>query len=92
MPLLFWRLIQESKRFGAAELDLGRSDLDNEGLVTFKDRFGTTKKSLVYLRFPQIKREKIAARWDVRVIKQVFSFLPDTMLPAAGSILYRHIG
>jgi CelD/BcsL family acetyltransferase involved in cellulose biosynthesis len=92
MQLLFWRLIEESKTFGAAELDFGRSDMDNEGLVTFKDRFGTKKKLLTYVRYPQAKKEAAAVRWGMRAARQMFSILPDTISPAAGKILYKHIG
>ncbi len=43
MPFLFWRLIEETKASGAEKIDFGRSDLDNEGLITFKDRLGTRR-------------------------------------------------
>ena len=92
MQLLFWRLIEESKTFGAAELDFGRSDMDNKGLVTFKDRFGTKKMLLTYVRYPQAKEEAAAVRWCMSAARQMFSILPDTISPAAGNILYKHIG
>ena len=43
-PLLFWKVIQGEKSRGLRWLDLGRSELDNEGLITFKDRLGATKE------------------------------------------------
>ena len=36
-PMLFWRMIKEANDAGAEELNLGRSDLDNQGLITFKE-------------------------------------------------------
>jgi hypothetical protein len=92
MQFLLGRLIEESKAAGATELDFGRSDMDNQGLITFKDRFGATKKSLTYLRYPQPKKEQAPEGWAVRAARQVFSILPDTISPLAGGILYRHIG
>ena len=56
MSLLFWRMIQESKADGAATIDLGRSDLDNQGLITFKDRWGASKSTLTYYRYPALRR------------------------------------
>lgn len=46
MPFLFWRLIEESKASGVERIDFGRSDLANTSLIAFKDKFGTTRKSL----------------------------------------------
>ena len=37
MPFLFWRVIQDARARGFEELDLGRSDLDQPGLIAFKD-------------------------------------------------------
>jgi CelD/BcsL family acetyltransferase involved in cellulose biosynthesis len=92
MPFLFWRLIEESKASGAEEIDFGRSDLDQEGLITFKDRFGTTRRVLSYYRYPQTeKTEKVASR-GLRAMRRVFSVLPDSVLPTVGRVLYRHIG
>jgi CelD/BcsL family acetyltransferase involved in cellulose biosynthesis len=92
VPFLFWRLIEESKALGLEEIDLGRSDLDNEGLIRFKDRFGTRKGSLTYFRYSPTTRRDAAPGWGLRAARQIFSVLPEVISPAAGRILYRHIG
>jgi hypothetical protein len=92
MPFLFWRLIQESKALGIERIDFGRSDLDNAGLIAFKDKFGTTRRSLAYYRYPESPSQGGATRWNARAMKQLFSMLPDTILSSAGKLLYRHIG
>jgi hypothetical protein len=92
MPFLFWRLIEQSKESGAEEIDFGRSDLDNESLVVFKDRFGTTKKLLTYYRYSNPERRKAKIRWDSQALRQLFSMLPDAAFSTAGRILYRHMG
>ena len=92
IQFLLWRLIEEGKESGATELDFGRSDMDNEGLVAFKDRFGSKRTVVTYVRYPQAKDEAAGESWAVRTAKQIFSVLPDTVSPMAGSILYRHIG
>ena len=92
MPFLFWRLIEESKATGAQEIDFGRSDWDNKGLVTFKDRFGTTRKSLEYLRYPKSRSGEPGMPWGIRSLQHLISILPNTVLPAAGGIVYRHLG
>ena len=92
MPFLFWKLIEEGKATGATCLDFGRSELDNEGLVAFKDKFGTTKKTLTYYRYPQTKKQNASSWGDSGLARRVFSALPDGVLSAAGKVLYRHIG
>lgn len=90
MSFLFWKLIEESKATGAEEIDFGRSDLDHESLITFKDRFGTVKKLLTYFRYPHTKGT--AANWNSHAIRQICSILPEAVLPVAGRFLYRHMG
>ena len=92
MPFLFWRLIEESKALGAEKIDFGRSDLDNEGLIRFKDRFGTAKKLLTYYRCPHFASEETEIKKDLRSIVRFFSTLPDMVSCTAGTIIYKHLG
>ena len=92
IPFLFWKLIEESKASGAEEIDFGRTDLDQEGLITFKDRLGATKRLLSYYRYPQTEKRAVAAGWGLRATGRVFSILPDSVLPTVGQVLYRHMG
>jgi CelD/BcsL family acetyltransferase involved in cellulose biosynthesis len=92
MPFLFWKLIEEGKATGADCIDFGRSEMENEGLVAFKDKFGTTKRTLTYYRYPQTIKKDARAWGDSRLAGRIFSVLPDGVLSAAGKILYRHIG
>jgi CelD/BcsL family acetyltransferase involved in cellulose biosynthesis len=92
MPFLFWRLIEESKASGAEEIDLGRSDLDQQGLITFKDRLGAKRQVLSYYRYPQTEKRESVHSWGRRAMRQLFSVLPDSILSAIGQVLYRHMG
>jgi hypothetical protein len=92
MPFLFWKLIEECKATGAESLDFGRSETDNEGLVTFKDKFGTNKRTLTYYRYPQIQKQNAGSWGDSALARRMFSILPDGVLSMAGKVLYRHIG
>ncbi len=92
MPFLFWRLIETSKAWGAERLDLGRSDLDNQGLIVFKDRFGATRKQLTYYRHLSTPKTEASSNWDSPTMRRFFSILPDAALSTAGRLLYRHIG
>jgi CelD/BcsL family acetyltransferase involved in cellulose biosynthesis len=92
MPFLFWKLIEECKATGAECLDFGRSETDNEGLVAFKDKFGTTKRTLTYYRYPKMKKQSATSLGDSPLARRMFSILPDGVLSMAGKVLYRHIG
>jgi hypothetical protein len=92
MPFLFWKLIEEGKATGARSIDFGRSEMENEGLVAFKDKFGTTKRVLTYYRYPRTVKQAAHSWGDSGLARRMFSMLPDGVLSAAGKVLYRHIG
>lgn len=92
MPLLFWRLIEESKALGVERIDFGRSDLDRESLIAFKDKFGTTKRLLTYYRYTRARGAKAIPTWNSQALRHFFSVLPDIVLSTGGRILYRHMG
>jgi len=91
MQLLFWRAIEEAKKEGLQEFDLGRSDCDNPGLVAFKDRWGSSRSRLTYWRCPAPDLANPQPGWTMRVAKQMFAHMPDGVLTAAGKLLYRHV-
>jgi CelD/BcsL family acetyltransferase involved in cellulose biosynthesis len=92
MPFLFWKMIEESKESGAEQIDFGRTDLDNEGLIEFKDRFGTTRRRLTYFRYPESAKRRGAVAMHLPAMRHLFSVLPNAISSVAGQILYRHIG
>jgi len=89
MPILFWRVVEESKASGAEQIDFGRSDLDNEGLINFKDTLGTSRKRLTYYRYVRTTRQG-ATLQDSRTVQQFFSYLPEAVASMAGRVMYRH--
>lgn len=91
MPFLFWRLIEESKSSGIEQVDFGRSDMDNPGLIAFKDRFGTSKKLLTYFRYQRTETRQ-SVSWSFQATRKLFALLPDAVLPTVGKVLYRHMG
>jgi CelD/BcsL family acetyltransferase involved in cellulose biosynthesis len=92
MPFLFWKVISESKAEQAVELDFGRTEPDNEGLLRFKDQFGTTRRKITYLRYPQTTEEVKSIPSRVPYAGKIFSILPDAISWRLGSLLYRHMG
>lgn len=90
--LLFWRAIQDAKRAGNLTFDMGRSETDNPGLVSFKENWGAISVPLDYYRLPARQPSPLISGWRGRVAKSVFSMMPDSVLSATGRLLYRHIG
>src|SRR4029077_17355986 len=52
MALLFWNAIQEAKDKGIEQFEMGRSDSDNLGLISFKEHWGAVGESLSYWAYP----------------------------------------
>ena len=91
MQLLMWNAIQDAKNNGLMEFDMGRTDWNNEGLLTYKDRWGGARSTLVYFRYPAIKPQDHMESIPMRIAKRIVTLAPDGLLTTAGSILYRHI-
>ena len=77
--------------------DLGRSERENAGLITFKERFGATSSPLTYVRLLDSAQSKGAfvpagADFKERIARKVLPHLPDPALRAAGALLRRHLG
>jgi len=46
MPFLLWQAIEEAKNAGATQFDFGRSEIENRGLISFKNHFGAKQSVL----------------------------------------------
>ena len=76
---------------GYERYDMGRTDLDNEGLRTFKSNWGAEELPLsyTYLRMPAPDEEGgRKEQWSAAVIKHS----PVLVGRLAGELLYRHYG
>jgi hypothetical protein len=92
MQMLLWKTIQDARSLGCSILDFGRSDLDNEGLATFKDRWGATRSRIVYRRFAASSSSNPLRRYAMDRAKRVLEHVPQVCRVAAGRFLYRHAG
>jgi hypothetical protein len=88
---LIWKSICGAKAKGACTFDMGRSELENSGLVIFKDRWGALRSNIKYYRCPVSAGANPQRAWMMRIAKSVFRRAPDIVLPTAGRILYRHM-
>lgn len=91
MPLLLWRLIEESKFEGLEHVDLGRTEIANLGLAEFKDRTGATRTKMSYLRYPKSERTSGVQLSHLGGERQLLKFLPRVVATTMGRLVYRHI-
>ena len=92
MPFLFWRVIRDARQRGATTLDLGRSDVDQPGLIAFKSHLGATPSTLTYYCHPKPAATAPSSGWMTRAARTAFAYLPDTALDLAGSLIYKRLG
>lgn len=90
MPYLFWRTIQEATQQGVKELDLGRSDWGQQGLLDFKDHLGAARSTLTYYRHPEAL--SASDRWKIQAARGFVARLPEPVLSVAGRLFYRYLG
>ena len=91
MVFLFWKTIQDAKDKGCEELDMGRSDMDNPGLIAFKSHWGATRSVVNYWQYPG-SLPGLQSPWKMKLLARIVAVAPDVSLVAAGNLLYRHIG
>jgi lipid II:glycine glycyltransferase (peptidoglycan interpeptide bridge formation enzyme) len=97
MHLLLWRAIQEAKTSGLHFFDFGRTEAGQQGLITFKKRWGATQSTLIYSRYGLSDNvthmfESSAANWQARMAKYLLARMQPGVLSFAGRVLYRHVG
>lgn len=92
MQALMWAAIQYAKKRQARLFDFGRSDLNNEGLISYKNQWGTTLTTIHYYRNRAQKDPQSDQGATSGLAKKLFATMPDACLVAAGRLLYRHMG
>jgi len=87
---LFWRAIQEARNRGFDEFEMGRSAVDNQGLIAFKEHWGAKPTKICYWSYPP-DCAGLPSLWKQNLAKRVVPVLPDLALKTIGSLLYKHI-
>lgn len=91
MPFLFWKAIRAARERGMQIFDFGRSDIANEGLMTFKDHFGTARSMLAYERISTSPARTMGKAHSMHFAKHIFACIPSGLLTVSGRLLYRHM-
>jgi len=89
-PGLLWDAIRWGCAQGYRVVDLGRSDLDGEGLIRYKRGWGAEELPLRYYRVPA---EAVVKRSNsTGVLKPLMQHMPVSILKVIGKVLYGHAG
>ena len=89
--LLLWKTIQDGIDRGFEELEMGRSEVGNLGLVAFKERWGASRSIISYWTYPR-RQAGPPSIWKQRLARHVVSTVPDLALKTVGKLLYKHVG
>jgi hypothetical protein len=92
VPFLLWRAILNAKSIGSRTFDLGRTGVDQLGLLQFKSHWAQESELVTYWKFPPGWSFGSPQGWKLSVVKRVCAYTPDRLLRIAGTLLYRHIG
>jgi lipid II:glycine glycyltransferase (peptidoglycan interpeptide bridge formation enzyme) len=90
---LWWKAIEMARDEGYTLLDLGRSSIDNHGLIDFKKRWAAEEKQLYYYYFPQ--RNSISAEnresLKFKAMNSICKRMPPKLLQVGGNIFYQYL-
>jgi Acetyltransferase (GNAT) domain len=93
--LVMWKAVCQFQREHCAELSLGRTDLQDDGLLQFKRGWGGTESRLEYHRIGlkrEVRRIEPTAGSGAGLARRVARLMPLAVLRLVGSLAYRHIG
>lgn len=90
--LLFWETMRTCSRQGFRYFSLGRTDLENNGLLNFKNGWGGKKSDLNYYRYDVAAARFSCVKevsWGVKVL---LKRMPVCVLRLLGELAYPHLG
>jgi FemAB-related protein (PEP-CTERM system-associated) len=92
--LLLWTAIERAGAQGYQTLDLGRTALDNEGLMNFKRGWGAEQVPLPYYYYPHAQGLAVTSErsWKYRLATGTWKRLPLCVASPLGGALYKHLG
>lgn len=89
--LIFWNAIQWGCANGYSVLDFGRTDLENIGLRTFKERWGACEMPLRYSTFPPAAKAHSEAGFFRNMVQTLIRIAPLSVCKLGGQLYYRYL-
>jgi lipid II:glycine glycyltransferase (peptidoglycan interpeptide bridge formation enzyme) len=85
--LVMWSAIEWACARGYRLLDFGKTELDNQGLRTFKDRWGSIESPLFY-SYSSSQPRPASQTLPMAMASQLIRWSPPIVCRAAGELLY----
>src|ERR1051326_5857247 len=79
-----------ARELGCTTFGFGRSNVENHGLVAFKDPSGATASELTYWRHPPPRWTPTSLLRTRALVPYLMPLVPDWLLVRAGRMLYPH--
>jgi len=92
--LLYWKSIEWGCNNGFKHFDFGRTEPNNETLLSFKTKWGSDNFKIPYYYYPGQPKLMSQNRNDAKTgfIRDTWKKLPDPILEALGPKLLKHVG
>ncbi len=90
--ILFWEVIKIAIRDKAKYVDFGRTEISNNSLIAFKDKWNTKRKQLKYWQIGSKQKVKPLPGICKSFIVKVNKHLPASLLKLQGKIIYKYNG
>jgi lipid II:glycine glycyltransferase (peptidoglycan interpeptide bridge formation enzyme) len=90
--LIMWTAMQWGCQHGFTCFDLGRTDLENTGLRTFKTRWGALEEPLYYYSTTPAKPQKSSTGKLEHIVHFTIQKSPLWVCRLTGELLYRYFG
>jgi hypothetical protein len=90
-----WEAIKLAHSEGYKIFDFGRTGINNEGLMSFKGRWGTRVIDLPQFYYPKKLCSSLnypEASISYKLIRKISNNVPDSIFQFMGNFLYRHLG
>ncbi len=91
--LIMWEAIKWHQENGCHTLNLGRTDPEDQGLLSYKRSWGPTESKMCYCRIvlaTDLKLKFLLAR-KRNLFKKLFQLMPSPLLRLAGTVAYKHL-
>lgn len=89
---LFWEIIKIAIENKAKFVDFGRTEVNNNSLISFKEKWNAIRKQLKYWRIGNQPERKTLAGSGKTFILKINKHLPKSLLNLQGRILYKYNG
>ena len=90
--LIMWETMKWYRGQGFKNLNLGRTESDNRGLLQFKRSWGGTESVIQYYRYDLRKTRLVRLHKNSDHPNRLFARAPVGVLRLVGRLFYKHIG